>query len=155
MMSSCYDQHAEQKLPSPANDTTTYTITKTVAVSPDKVYETYLNPESLKQIWGLDSISVDAKPEGRTRAKLRLNDENWDFTLIYKEVIPNQKLKWVVNFDEHPKIEVWTTVVFNSVKEGTEISLSQENFNTKAERDENRQANTESLDKLTRLLVKY
>ncbi len=154
-MCSCFDQNSERKFPSPANDTTSYTIKKMVSVSPDKVYETYLDPEYLKQIWGVDSISVDAKPEGRTRAKLRVNDQNWDFTLVYKEVIPNQKLKWVVNFDEHPKIEVWTTVVFNSVKEGTEISLSQENFNTKAQRDENRNANTESLDKLTKLLVKY
>lgn len=154
-LNSCIDQSSERKYVSPANDSTSYTIKKTLAVSPDKVYETYTDPQSLKQIWGLDSINLDVRPEGITRAKMRVNDKNWDFSITYKEVIPNQKLKWVVNFDEHPKIEIWTTVVFNSVKEGTEISLSQENFNTKAERDQNREANTEALNKLTSLLIKY
>jgi uncharacterized protein YndB with AHSA1/START domain len=156
LANSCIDQNADRNhAGSSVEDTTSYTITKTVALSPDKVYDTYLDPRSLKQIWGVDSISIDARPEGQTRAMLRINEQNWDFTLTYKEVIPNQKLKWIAQYDKHPKIEILTTVVFNSVKEGTEITFSQENFKTKAERDQNRNANGESLDKLSSLLIKY
>ena len=156
LMNACIDHTSERPVAiSSAEDTTSYTIKKTLAVSPDKVYNTYMDPRSLKQIWGVDSISVDARPEGQTRAMLSTNEQNWDFTLTYKEVIPNQKLKWIAQFEKHPKSEILTTVVFNSVKEGTEISFSQENFKTKKERDENRNANRESLNKLTSLLVKY
>jgi uncharacterized protein YndB with AHSA1/START domain len=156
LMNACIDQTSERPHSiSSADDTTSYTIKKTLAVSPDKVYNTYIDPQSLKQIWGVDSISVDARPEGQTRAMLNVNEQNWDFTLTYKEVIPNQKLKWVAEFDEHPRSEILTTVVFNSIKEGTEISFSQENFKTKKERDENRTANNETLNKLTSLLIKY
>jgi uncharacterized protein YndB with AHSA1/START domain len=156
LMNSCIDQNADRShMSSSGEDTTSYTITKTVAISPDKVYDSYIDPRSLKQIWGVDSINVDARPEGQTRAMWRVNEQNWDFTITYKEVIPNQKLKWITQFDKYPKSEIWTTVVFNSVKEGTEITFSQENFKTKTERNERRSFHTESLNKLSSLLIKY
>lgn len=152
---SCVDQNsARGHAKTSSLDTTSYTITKVLTVSPEKVYNAYVDPQSLKQIWEVDSISVNAIPNGQTWARLRVNEQNWDFTLTYKEVIPNQKLKWVAHFDKHPKIEILTTVVFNSIPEGTEISFSQENFNTKRQRDENKNANTQALNKLSSLLIK-
>ncbi len=151
----CSDHAKENTLTKKSmQDSTSYTITKLLNVSPKKVYNAYLDPQALKIIWGVDSITIDAKPEGKAHAILRIGAQNWDFTLTYKEVIPDQKLKWVAHFDHFPKIEVWTTVVFNSVKEGTELSFSQENFSTKAERDENQKANTGAIEKLRVFLSK-
>jgi uncharacterized protein YndB with AHSA1/START domain len=152
---SCINSSAgHQHVVAAIEDTTSYTIKKIMPVSPEKVYAAYLDPQSLKQIWSLDSIRLDVRPEGQTKGYLTFDDVNWDFTFTYQEVIPNQKLSWVMRYSKHPKIEVRTTIVFNSIKEGTEVSFSQENFKTKAERDDNRWANGEALNNMSSLLVK-
>jgi uncharacterized protein YndB with AHSA1/START domain len=155
VLTACVNHNADrERARTYTEDSTSYTLNKILAVSPEKVYNVYLDPQSLKQIWDLDSIRVDAKPEGETRCYLKVDGRERNFTLIYKEIIPNQKLKWLTRFNERTKDQIVTTVVFNSVKEGTEISFCQEHFQTKAQRNQHKAAHSEALNKLSSLLVK-
>src|SRR5262249_40172413 len=98
-------------------------------------------------------IKIDARPEGKARAKLQISNENWDFTITYKEVVPNEKLRWIVQFDRFPSKETRTTILLTKITEGTKLIFRQENFETSQERDENREAITNALKMLDGLLT--
>ena len=106
----------------------------------------------MKKIWGVSAIKIDPRPEGKARAKLQIGNEKWDFTITYKEVVPNEELRWIVHFDRFPSKETRTTLLLTKVSEGTRLVFRQENFQTSQERDENRQAMTEALKTLDGLL---
>ena len=133
------------------NSGTAYELSKNIPVPPEKLYAAFLDPKALRKIWGLTSITIDARPEGKAIAKLQIGDQNWDFTLTYKEIVPDKKLQWEVHFDRFPEKEILTTLLFNKVKDGTNIIIRQENFATPQERDENKQAWEDTLIKLDAL----
>jgi len=81
------------------DDKTAYELTHSFPIPQSVLFRAFIDAATLKQIWGVSSITVDARPNGQTRAKLTVADENWDFTIIYQEVVPPDKLRWVVHFD--------------------------------------------------------
>ena len=135
------------------DNSTAYELSKVFRVAPEKVFRSFIDEATLKNIWGVSEIKIDARPGGQARAKLQFGDENWDFTLNYKEIIPNEKLRWIVHFDRFPSKEIRATLLFTKVPEGTRLIFRQENFQTSEERDDNRQANSEALEKLDSLLT--
>ena len=133
------------------NDTT-YELSRVFAVAPGKLFSRFLDEATLKTIWGVSQITIDARPEGRARAQLTINDENWDFTITYKEIVPSQTLRWIVHFDRLPSKEIKVTLRFKEIAAGTELTLRMENFESSNERDQNRQAWEAALETLEGLL---
>jgi uncharacterized protein YndB with AHSA1/START domain len=131
----------------------TYEISKEFKAAPEIVFRSFIDEETLKKIRGVSAIKIDARPEGKARAKLQIGNENWDFTITYKEVVPNEKLRWIAHFDRFPSKETRTTLLLTKVPEGTRLIFRQENFQTSQERDENRQAIAEALKTLDGLLT--
>lgn len=153
LLFSCTNQSNDKSLTMNKSDTTkAYELSRVFATSPDKVFNTFIDETTLKKIWGVSEIKIDARPGGEARAKLQIDNENWNFTIIYKEVIPYEKLSWVVHFDRFPAKETRATLLFRKLTDGTELTFRQENFETSQERDDNRQANEHALRILDSLL---
>ena len=72
----------------------------------------------------------------------------WDFTIIYREVVLPDKLRWVVHFDRFPTKETRVTLSFKTKEGGSEVTARMENFETSQERDGNKQAWEAALKKL-------
>jgi hypothetical protein len=119
---------------------TAYELSHSFHVTQATLFNAFINPATLKDIWGVSSITVDARPSGQARAKLTIDDENWDFTITYQELVPHNKLRWVVHFDRFPSKETRVTLSFSATAEGSEVTVRMENFETSQERDANRQA---------------
>src|SRR5262249_16305441 len=132
--------HHYEKSMDTLNTDTAYELSKEFNASPEVVFKSFIDEETLKKIWGVSEIKIDARPEGKARAKLQISNENWDFTITYKEVVPNEKLRWIVQFDRFPSKETRTTILLTKIPEGTKLIFRQENFETSQERDENREA---------------
>ena len=135
------------------DNSTAYELSRVFSAAPETVFRSFIDEGTLKQIWGVSEIIIDARREGQARAKLQIGNENWDFTLTYKEIVPNEKLRWIVHFDRFPSKETRATLLFIKVPEGTKLIFRQENFQTSEERDDNRQAITEALKTLDSLLT--
>jgi uncharacterized protein YndB with AHSA1/START domain len=133
------------------NDTT-YELSRVFPVAPGTLFSQFLDETTLKTIWGVSQITIDARPEGQARARLTINDENWDFTITYKEVVPGQTLRWIVHFDRLPSKEIKVTLRFKEIAAGTELILRMENFESSNERDQNRQAWEAALETLQGLI---
>ena len=131
---------------------TAYELSKVFPVTQEKLFNAFIDETTLKKIWGVSSITIDARPGGHARAALEFDNENWDFTITYKEVIPNEKLKWIVHFDRFPGKEILATLWFRKTTGGSEVTVRQENFETSQERDANRQAWERTLQTLEDLL---
>ena len=119
---------------------TAYELSHNFHVPEATLFNAFINPATLKELWGVSSITVDARPSGQARAKLTIDNENWDFTLTYQELVPHNKLLWVVHFDRFPSKETWVTLSFRATAGGSEVTIRMENFETSQERDANRQA---------------
>jgi uncharacterized protein YndB with AHSA1/START domain len=76
------------------NDNTAYELSRVFPVTLETLFNGFINEAILKNIWGVSSITVDARPNGQARTQLEIDGENWDFTLTYQEVIQNEKLRW-------------------------------------------------------------
>ena len=129
-----------------------YEISRNFGVSRQKLFNAFIDGETLTKIWGVSEISVDAKPGGQTHAKLQYGAENWDFTITYREVVVCEKLKWVVQFKRFPQKEILVTLHFHDTESGSKLIFAQENFESPAERDGNRNANEQALEKLGKIL---
>ena len=130
-----------------------YELSHQYSVTQGALFNAFIDAETLQSIWGVSSIKVDARPGGQARATLVFAGENWDFTITYKEVVPYDKLRWVVHFDRFPAKETRATLWFKPVTRGAEVTVQMENFETPEERDNNRQAWERALQKLETLAV--
>ncbi len=119
---------------------TAYEISKTFPVSRDKVYAALTDSTVLKKIWGVQSIHVDARVGGETKAVFIEGGNDWSFTITYNEVIPNEKLKWITHFKSFPNKETRVTLLFKKADEGTEFVIRMENFENEEERNANKGA---------------
>jgi hypothetical protein len=134
------------------DQTKVYELTHAYSVSQAALFDAFLDAAVLKDIWGVSSITVDAKPGGAARAKLTVDGVSWDFTLTYQELIPHEKLRWIVHFDHFPSKETRATLSFRPTAAGSEVTVRMENFETSEERDANRQAWESGLTKLEAIL---
>lgn len=130
------------------DEKTAYEISRTFPVAQTVLFNAFVDASTLKTIWGLSSIAVDARSEGHARAEWTIGEENWNFTISYREVVPYDRLRWVVHFDRSQSKETRVTLLFRTVEDASEVTLRMENFETTQERDGNRQAWNEALDRL-------
>lgn len=131
-----------------------YELSRAFPVPEETLFKTFIDEAILKEIWGVSSINVDARPGGQARALLEIDGESWDFTLSYKEVVPGEKLRWIVHFDRFPTKEIRVTLLFKPTIDGTEVTIRMENFETSEERDANKHAWEAGLTKLEELIRK-
>jgi uncharacterized protein YndB with AHSA1/START domain len=136
------------------DNNTAYELSPVFPVSQETLFNALINEAILKRIWGVSSITVDARPNGKARAQLEIDGENWDFTLTYQEVVQNERLRWVVHFDRFPTKETRVTLWFKATTGGAEVTIRMENFETSEERDGNRQAWEAGLARLEGLIGK-
>lgn len=139
---------------SQTQENTSYELTRVFFVPKERVFDSFLEEDVLKQIWGIKSITVDARPEGKSFAKAEFNGENWNFVITYKEIIPKERIKWIVQFERFPQKETRVTLTFKDVPRGTEIYIRMENFENSQERDDNREAWKRALKLLEKILTK-
>jgi uncharacterized protein YndB with AHSA1/START domain len=135
-----------------ASNNMAFEVSHVFPVTQAALFNAFIDASTLKQIWGVSSISVDARPGGDARAELTFDNENWDFTISYQEVIPHHKLRWVVHFDRFPSKEPQATLVFKAMESGAEVRVRMEKFETPQERDSNKQAWEETLKKLEEII---
>jgi uncharacterized protein YndB with AHSA1/START domain len=119
---------------------TSYELSQTFRVSQEALFNSFLDPAILKTIWGVSRITVDARPKDQARAHMIIADENWDFTITYQEVIPNEKLRWIVHFDRFPSKEIHAVLWFTKITDGAKLTVQMDNFESIQERDANRSA---------------
>lgn len=150
IISSC-SNHRKNKMDK-EDVSTTYQLTRHFSVSEDKLFNAFINESILKKIWGVSSISVDAREGGNANAKMEIEGQNWNFTITYKDIVPNKKLSWAVRFERFPEKEIIVTLSFKPIAEGTELTLDMENFASPRERDENRKAWLASLTVLEKIM---
>ncbi|HKV06132.1 MAG TPA: SRPBCC family protein [Candidatus Acidoferrales bacterium] len=132
---------------------TAYELIAPFTIAPDRLFKAFLDETVLKKLWGVSEISIDARAGGTARAKMTIANENWNFTLTYDEISPNEKLRWSVHFDRFPQKETRVTLLFKRIPAGTELTVRQENFDDARERDANREAWRGALNILGGLLA--
>ena len=141
------DQHIDHN--------TAYEISREFRVSEEVLFGSFINEAILKTLWGVSSITVDARPGGKARATLEIDDEDWSFTLTYQEVVPNSRLRWNIHFDRFPTKEIRVTLFFETTPNAAKVTVRMENFETSQERDGNKAAWESALDRLEVLLGEH
>jgi uncharacterized protein YndB with AHSA1/START domain len=130
-----------------------FEVSHVFPVSQAKLFKAFIDANTLKQIWGVSSISVDARPGGHARAELSFENESWDFTISYQDVMPHHTLRWIVHFDRFPNKEPQATLLFSAMGSGAEVTVRMKNFETAHERDSNKQAWEGALRKLEEIFA--
>ena len=133
---------------------TAFELSHAFPVTQATLFNAFIDAATLKDIWGVASITVDARPNGQARARLTIDNENWDFAITYQEVIPPDKLRWFVHFDRFPSKEPRATLSFRATAGGSEVTVRMENFETSQERDGNRQAWQGALTRLDAIVTR-
>jgi uncharacterized protein YndB with AHSA1/START domain len=134
------------------HNTIGYEIERAFSNSQEVLFKALTDSNILKSIWGVQNITVNAKTGGQARAIYRVNEQNWDFTITYIEVVPYEKLRWVTHFDSHPTKETKVTILINHRSRGSKVVVRMENFENQEECDANKKAWEEALDKLKVIL---
>ncbi len=117
-----------------------YEVSQLYPVPRERLFHALTDSTVLKEIWGVQQITVDARVGGRANAVYVEGGQDWSFTITYTEVVQNETLKWITRFKSFPTKETRVTVLFKEVDKGAELIVRMENFETSAERDANRQA---------------
>lgn len=114
------------------------TITRTVAASPEAVFEAWTRPERMKK-WKCPDPNADVRVVVDLRVggayEVTMGIEGGPFTAhgTYREIDPPRRLvyTWDWREDAHRMgVETLVTVEFEAVEGGTEIRLTHEGFPT-------------------------
>ena len=129
-----------------------YELVRYYPVSPATLFDAFLSENILKQLWGVRSIQINAEVGKESAARMQTGDEYWDFRLKYETIDPARKLQWLVYFDRFPDKEFQVSLDFKPVDDGVELTVCQQNFDNTQERDNNKNAWGQALEKLLTLI---
>lgn len=118
-------------------------IVRTLAGSPERVFEAWTNPEQVK-LWTCPDpgarvdVEIDLRVGGHY--SIRMHVEGGPFTAYgtYREVDPPRRLVYTWDWKGEPhamKAETVVTVDFVPTEDGTEIRLTHDGFPTTDDRD--------------------
>ena len=117
-----------------------YELSETYPVSRERLFDALTDAATLKKIWGVQEITVDARVGGHAKAVFVTGGQDWSFTITYTDIVPNQSLRWMTHFNAFPTKETRVTATLDEVERGTELIIRMGNFETTEERDANREA---------------
>jgi len=126
---------------SPTDSGIYYELSRVYSATPEVLFDALTSATVLKQIWGVQEISVDARAGGQAVATYVVDGQDWSFILTYTELARDKgRLSWVARFKSFPSKETRVSVQLARVKEGTALTLRMENFESTEECNANRQA---------------
>lgn len=135
-----------------SEETMAYEISRTYPVPRKVLFDALTDADTLKRIWGVQELTVDARAGGSAHAVYVVGDQDWSFSLTYTEVRPDESLRWTTSFKSFPTKHTRVTVTFVDADPGAEVIVRMENFETAEERDANRQAWDQGLAVLADIL---
>ncbi|GEM_PF-4145230 len=130
-----------------------YEISKYFKCSPENLFHAFTDKATLKKIWGLSEITMDARKGGKAEAKLQIGNENWDYTLTYTDFVPHEKLSWEVRFERMPDKVIKAKCSFTKQETGTLLKMRQWNFENEQEWELHKASIEKSLQMLEEILI--
>lgn len=135
------------------------TLVRRIKAPPAKVFAAWTEPDMMAGWFGPSSTKVaraeaDPRAGGRFHVVMHATDgEVHDVSGTYREVVPGRKLVFSWAWKSTPERESLVTVSLRPVEEGTELTLTHEQFFDEAARDGHRGGWTDALDKLEQLFA--
>ncbi|UFS60034.1 SRPBCC family protein [Subtercola endophyticus] len=125
-------------------DSLASTITRTFAATPEQVFEAWVSPPTFSLWWGgtdvevpLESLTLDARPDGHWEATMLLGDGTPDYRFYgeYVEVDRPNKLVFTMT-DEPGDARELISVTLTALDGGTQLRFSQTGGNLTPEQYE-------------------
>jgi uncharacterized protein YndB with AHSA1/START domain len=125
-------------------------------VAPEKVWRAWTDAEAVKRWWGpgpgepVSLAELDVRVGGRFRIVFGGPDGKMhECAGVYKEVVPNRKLVFTWHWpNSTPERVSVVTIIFQAVKNGTELVFKHEQLFDEKARDDHKRGWSASLDKL-------
>jgi uncharacterized protein YndB with AHSA1/START domain len=137
-------------------------IVRTFNASPEVVYRAWTDPKVIEKWFAPLDMStpiaeVDLKVGGKYRIGMKSPEgELYVATGIYREIIPNEKLKFTWQWETSPSdpSDTLVTVEFKKSGKGTKLVFTHENFATEELAKEHREGWEGTLSKLSKIITK-
>ena len=135
------------------------TLKRRFNAPPAKVFAAWTDPEKISRWFGPGQAETvlaqaDARIGGRFRIVMRAPDgEEHDVSGVYREVVPDAKLKFTWAWRTMPERESLVTIALEPDGDGTILTLTHEQFFDEPARDRHRSGWTGALDKLETYLA--
>jgi uncharacterized protein YndB with AHSA1/START domain len=124
---------------------------------PEKVYAAWTDPEKIIRWFGRTDAKpnsfraeIDARVGGRFRISFSTEDEYYEVSGVYREVVPNQRLVFSWAWHSTPERQSLVTVSLKADGDGTLLTLHHEQLFDQAARDGHERGWIGALDKLER-----
>lgn len=114
--------------------TNTVRLHRVIAAKPEKIYRAFLEPDALARWLPPNGFTckvhqMDPKVGGSYKMSFTnfTTGKNMSFGGVYRELVPNEHLRYTDNFDD-PNLagEIQVTVTMKKVSLGTDLSIVQE-----------------------------
>jgi uncharacterized protein YndB with AHSA1/START domain len=148
------------------NDERSVTVTRVIEAPSERVYDAFLDPDELSEWLPPDGFSAevhefDATEGGTFRMSFNADVEELEpyastFYGTYEELTPGERIVYVEAFEtEDPGMagEMTTTVTFEEVSDGTEVTVRQAGIPEAIPAEDAREGWNNSLDNLTALIA--
>ncbi|NNE86510.1 MAG: SRPBCC domain-containing protein [Silicimonas sp.] len=133
-------------------------ITRTIAASPEAVFDAWLNPEMLAQFMTpmpdviIPEATADAREGGRFKVVMRVGDQDLPHAGTYKTIKRPDELAFTWESPMSPVEDSTVTLKFASVPDGTEVTLRHVRFPSEESRDNHEKGWGGILEALNRVL---
>lgn len=136
------------------------TFIRRFRASPDKVWRALTQPQAMKE-WMAPSdqcsmpvAEADVRVGGRYHlVMLDSKGAEHDLTGTYREVVPNRRLVYTWSWLDAAERRSLVTLELRPTPEGTELTLTHEQFSDTAERNHHEHGWSSTLARLERLLI--
>ena len=132
------------------------TLTRRLRARPEKVYAAWADPLNLVQWFALTQAkpgSIEAELDVRVGGRYRISwldekGERFEVGGVYREVVPNERLKFTWAWHSTPERESLVTVQLKPDPVGTLLTFHHEQFADEKARDSHKKGWSEFLDQL-------
>ena len=123
----------------------------------EKVFRAWIDPEALKQWFGPSDegkilvSETNPKVGGRYRIVMQMpSGEQHRVGGVYREIVPNEKLVFTWAWESTPERESLVTVQLKRADDGTDMTLTHEQFFDEAARDRHQHGWNGTMERLGR-----
>ncbi len=136
------------------------TVKRRLNAPPAKVYAAWTDPEKIIRWFGRRDAKpgsfqadIDARVGGRFRVSFSTDDEYYEVSGVYREVVPNARLVFSWAWHSTPERESQVTVSLKPDGDGTLLTVHHEQLFDQAARDGHERGWIGSLDELEKYLA--